>query len=156
MTTDLRADHRLTVVSRSTSATPAQVWAVLADGWLYAAWVVGASRVRDVDERWPADGSRIRHSFGMWPAVIDDETTVVTSVPGQALVLRPKGWPAGEAVVDLRIRSTADGCDLSIVEDAVTGPGTLAPRAVRQRLIAVRNTEALHRLALIAEGRRRG
>lgn len=48
-----------------------------------------------------------------------------------------------------------DACDVSIVEDAVKGPGVLAPPAVRQPLIAVRNREALTRLALIAEGRRR-
>ena len=153
MTTDLRQDPRLSVVTRSTTASSTAVWAVLADGWLYASWVVGASRVRDVDDTWPAKGSQIHHSFGMWPVVIDDETTVLTSVPGQTLVLQPKGWPAGEAMVDLRIRSTANGCELSIVEDAVKGPGTLAPKAIRQRLIALRNTEALRRLALIAEGR---
>ena len=34
--------------SRSIKATPAQVWSVLADGWLYPLFVVGASRMRDV------------------------------------------------------------------------------------------------------------
>ncbi len=29
---------------------------MLSDGWLYASWVVGASRVRDVDPRWPSPG----------------------------------------------------------------------------------------------------
>jgi len=47
------------------------VWAVVSDGWLYANWVVG-SRVRAVDPGWPAEGCRIHHSFGVWPAVIDD------------------------------------------------------------------------------------
>jgi len=42
-----------------------------------------------------------------------------------------------------------------IVEDAVAGPGLVVPRAARQAAIAVRNTEALRRLALIAEGRHR-
>ena len=157
MSRNLRQDQRLAVVTRSTTASPSDVWSVLADGWLYASWVVGASRVRAVDTTWPAAGSRLHHSFGVWPAVIDDETTVCESLPQQMLVLQPKGWPAGEALVDLRIQSTAaGGCELSIVEDAVKGPGTLAPKAARQRLIAARNNEALRRLALIAEGRQAG
>ena len=40
------------------------VWSVLSDGWLYPLWVVGASRMRDVDPDWPAVGSRIHHSVG--------------------------------------------------------------------------------------------
>ena len=53
-------------------ATPADVFAVLADGWLYPSWVVGASRVRGVDGTWPQPGSRIHHSVGVWPLLIDD------------------------------------------------------------------------------------
>ena len=36
-------------VTRDTSATPEQVWAVIADGWTYSQWVVGNSRMRAVD-----------------------------------------------------------------------------------------------------------
>ena len=39
-------------VSRSVAAPAEAVWAVLADGWQYATWVVGASRVRAVDAGW--------------------------------------------------------------------------------------------------------
>lgn len=52
-----------TVINASTD----DVWSVLSDGWLYPLWVVGASRMRDVDEDWPAVGSRIHHSVGVWP-----------------------------------------------------------------------------------------
>lgn len=149
-------DPTLTVVRRHTSVPPSAVWEVLADGWLYASWVVGASRVRDVDLTWPARDSRIHHSFGVWPAVIDDDTVVVESVPDELLVLRPKGWPAGEALVEVRLLpSVAGGCDVSMVEDAVVGPGTLVPKPMRQKAIALRNTEALRRLVLVAEGRHR-
>jgi uncharacterized protein YndB with AHSA1/START domain len=54
-------------ISRPIEATPEQVWAVLGDGWLYAGWVVGASRIREVDPGWPAKGSRIAHSVGSCP-----------------------------------------------------------------------------------------
>ena len=36
-------------VTHQTPARPEQIWAVLADGWTYAAWVVGASRIRAVE-----------------------------------------------------------------------------------------------------------
>ncbi|WP_411285750.1 hypothetical protein [Lapillicoccus sp.] len=70
------------------------------------------------------------------------------------LILQAKGWPLGEARVELRITESGPGaCEVSIVEDAVKGPGTVVPRRVRQGAISVRNHEALRRLALIAEGR---
>ena len=61
-------------VSRPVAAPPEAVWAVLADGWQYGTWVVGASRVRAVDPGWPRAGARLHHSFGPWPAVISDAT----------------------------------------------------------------------------------
>ena len=39
---------------RDSTATPGQVWAVIADGWTYSQWVVGNSRMRAVDADWPA------------------------------------------------------------------------------------------------------
>ena len=40
-------------VSLNVEAPVDAVWAVLADGWSYAGWVVGASHIRDVDTGWP-------------------------------------------------------------------------------------------------------
>jgi len=143
-------------VTRHAEAPASAVWAALSDGWLYATWVVGASRVREVDPSWPAVGSRLHHSFGVWPVVVNDETVVMESVPDRRLVLEAKGWPLGEARVELRIDEAGDeACDVSLVEDAVKGPGLLVPRVARQPLIAIRNREALRRLTLIAQGRRR-
>ena len=61
--------------TRLMHATPEQVWAVLSDGWLYPVWV-GASRMREVDETWPEVGSKLHHSVGAWPLLIDDNTEV--------------------------------------------------------------------------------
>ena len=41
---------------RSMNCSPEDVFAVLADGWLFPTWVVGASRMRDVDAAWPEVG----------------------------------------------------------------------------------------------------
>ncbi len=143
-------------VSRSTSATPDEVFAVLADGWSYATWVVGASRVRAVDAAWPARGSHLHHSFGLWPLVIDDVSTVLEVDPGRLLRLQAKGHPVGEATVEVTLRAEGDGCRVEIREDATRGPGTLVPAHLRQLAIVPRNAEALRRLCLVAEGRSRG
>jgi len=143
-------------IQREVQAPVEAVWQVLGDGWTYATWVVGASRVRDVDENWPATGSRIHHSFGPWPAVIQDYTRAEVSVPERELVLKARGWPVGEARVVLRLTPTsATTCRVTIEEDAIAGPGKLIPAAARQALIGPRNKETLYRLALIAEGRYR-
>ena len=47
----------MSTTTRTVSATPEQVWEVLADGWLYPLFVVGASRT----------GSGTLHR-SMWPA----------------------------------------------------------------------------------------
>lgn len=146
-------------VVHHTSASPSEVWAVLSNGWLYGSWVVGTSRIRAVDAGWPAVGSKVHHSVGVWPLLLDDETTVLEVESGSRLVLQPKGWPAGEARVEVMVardeQRRPHGTIITIVEDAVKGPGALAPRALRQSVIAARNVEALRRLAFVAEGQRR-
>lgn len=141
-------------VTRIADAPPAAVWAVLSDGWLYATWVVGASRIRDVEATWPEPGARIHHSVGAWPALLDDSTSVLAAVTGRELVLRARAWPAGEAVVRLVLDPEPDGRTLiRMTEDAAGGPGRLIPHPVRQALIVPRNREALLRLCLLAQGR---
>jgi carbon monoxide dehydrogenase subunit G len=139
--------------TRLVHATPQQVWDVLADGWLYPVWVVGASRMREVEDTWPAVGAKLHHSVGIWPALIDDNTEVVESVPLQSLSLRARGWPIGEARVDIRLEPVGPETRVTISEDAVSGPGKLAPPPVRGLTLKWRNTETLRRLAYIAERR---
>ena len=67
--------------------TPEDVFRVLGDGWLYPSWVVSASRMRTVEEGWPAAGSELHHSFGVWPALIDDKTVVELWDPPRRMVL---------------------------------------------------------------------
>ena len=45
-------------VSRTIAPHPTGIFAVLADGWSYAGWVVGAAHIRGVDDGWPAVGAR--------------------------------------------------------------------------------------------------
>ena len=143
----------MSVNRRTIAATPAHVWDVLSDGWLYPLFVVGASRMRDVDETWPAVGSRLHHSVGVWPALIDDTTEVLAVEPGSMLRLRARGWPAGEAEVVIRLEANGADTEVSIAEDAVSGPGKLVPKPLRDVQLAWRNVETLRRLAFVAEGR---
>ncbi len=143
----------MSVNSRLVNASPEVVWEILADGWLYPLWVVGASRVRDVDETWPAEGARLHHSVGAWPVLLDDNTEVVECKPGSYLKLRARAWPMGEAAVTLRISAVGATSEVHIEEDAVSGPGSFIPSPLRNAGLHWRNVETLRRLAYLAEGR---
>jgi len=141
------------VNERTINASPEAVWDVLSDGWLYPLWVVGASRMRDVDASWPNVGSRLHHSVGVWPGLIDDNTEVLESEPGRSILLRAKGWPMGEAEVRIELEPADGGTRVRIYEKPVKGPGALVPPVVVGPMMKWRNTETLRRLAYVAEGR---
>ena len=144
----------MVTVTRRMRCPADAVLAVLADGWSYATWVVGTSRIRGVDPGWPGVGSRIAHSAGIWPLVVDDVTVALDWDPGRGrLELQARGWPAGEARVVLRVRPDGDGCLVRLDEDAVRGPGAAVPKPVRTAVLLPRNRETLRRLALLAERR---
>ena len=138
---------------RSMACSPQAVFDVLADGWLYPGWVVGASRMRDVDSAWPAPGSVLHHSVGVWPLMIDDETVSVEWSPPHRAVVRAKGWPIGEARVTIDVRERSGGCIVRLQEDPVEGPGSWIPRFLTDPVLFIRNRETLHRLGYLAEGR---
>ena len=139
--------------TRRMKATPDQVWEVLADGWLYPLWVVGASRMREVYDHWPAAGARLHHSVGTWPLLIDDATEVQEVVPGRSLVLHARAWPTGAAGVTIRLTAIGAETDVTIEEEPVAGPARLIPRPLLDPALAWRNVESLRRLAYLAERR---
>ncbi len=143
----------VTTNERLIETTPQRVWDVLADGWLYPLWVVGASRMREVDHDWPAVGSRIHHSVGAWPILLDDDTVVTECDPLRTLGLRAKALPFGVAGVTLRLSEQGASTRVVIEEDVISGPGRLVPAPVRAPALKWRNVETLRRLALIAERR---
>jgi uncharacterized protein YndB with AHSA1/START domain len=143
----------MSINTRVIAATPDQVWDVLADGWLYPLWVVGASRMREVDDSWPEVGARLHHSVGTWPLLIDDTTEVLEAQPGSYLKLRARAWPAGEANVQIRLSPVGTDTEVTIIEDAVSGPSLLMPQPLRQPALKWRNVETLRRLSYVAENR---
>ncbi|MCG5433925.1 SRPBCC family protein [Mycobacterium sp. MYCO198283] len=139
-------------VTRETTASRAQVWDVLADGWTYSQWVVGNSRMRAVDANWPAPGSKIKHSVGVWPLLLNDETTVEKCVPRSELVLLAKGRPFGEARITLKLTDLPDGgCRIEMTEVPVSGIGRLVPDRLALAGVYPRNRESTWRLAALAE-----
>ncbi|HSU02858.1 MAG TPA: SRPBCC family protein [Nocardioides sp.] len=145
----------MSTTSRTLAATPEQVWSVLSDGWLYPLFVVGASRMREVDDTWPAVGSRLHHSVGAWPLLINDTTEVLEVEEERRILLLARGWPAGQAHVEILLRPTGSSTEVTMVEQATAGPGALIPKPIQDVQLHVRNVEALRRLAFVVEGRTR-
>lgn len=152
MTGPAAADSSLTV-KRNSTATRKQVWDVLADGWTYSQWVVGNSRMRAVDRSWPAPGSKIHHTIGIWPAVINDETVVESCTPEEELVLHARGRPFGGARITLRLQDNETGCLIEMAEVPIGGPLNLIPRRLALMVAIPRNRECTYRLAALAERR---
>jgi hypothetical protein len=143
-------------VTKDVSATPANVFAVLADGWSYSGWVVGNSHIRDVDTAWPAVGTRIHHSAGAWPLQVQDITEVRAMETDRYLELDAHLWRFGAAVIRFRLSPLpGDRCRVEMSEEAVRGPASVVPAAIQALVLRPRNNEALARLGDLAAGRAR-
>jgi polyketide cyclase/dehydrase/lipid transport protein len=138
---------RLTEVELTVAATPERVFAELSDGWNYVGWVVGATHVRDVDQGWPAVGSRIHHRAGSWPFTLSDSTESLLCEPAHRLHLRARGWPLGEALVQIELVGTdADHTRIILREAPSAGPGRWLDNPLVRWALVHRNKESLRRL----------
>lgn len=148
----------MATVQRHIAAHPSEVFAVLADGWLYSGWVVGTSHMRAVEREWPAAGSRLYHASGAWPFVTRDETKVESVTPGRTLELTARGRPFGEAHVsivlsDATARASTDAAStlVTMSETPVAGPGKWLHNPASEALLARRNRESLARLDALVQ-----
>jgi uncharacterized protein YndB with AHSA1/START domain len=144
----------VTEVVRVIAAPPEQVFDVLADGWTFPLWVVGAAHMRDVDRHWPAVGAQLHHSVGSWPFMLEDTTEVLELDHGRRIVLAARAWPFGVARVELVLDPHPEGTTVRMREAAVAGPARLIPGAVQSLLLRGRNRESLERLAAVVCGQR--
>ena len=146
-------DSSLTV-RRHSAATRQAVWDIIADGWTYSQWVVGNSRMRAVDADWPAVGSRIQHSIGVWPLLVNDVTEVQESRPLEELVLLASAGLFGSARIFLRLSDTpTGGCLIEMAEVPVGRPMRWVPDRLALAAVIPRNRECTLRLSAIAERR---
>lgn len=135
------------------AASSSAIWNLLADGWLYASWVVGTVKIRSVDEAWPAVGSKLHHSVGAWPLMLHDETEITECEPGRRLVMQARGWPVGEATVELvLVPDGSTATTVQLAEAPTAGPGSWANNPLFEAVAKHRLEEMLARLARIAEG----
>jgi uncharacterized protein YndB with AHSA1/START domain len=142
---------------RTIRATPQRVFAVLADGWSYSSWVVGAAHIRQVDNDWPAVGARVHHQVGPWPLQIKDQTSVRVVEADRLLELDAHAWPLGAARIRLELQPAGPAATTVVmVEELSSGLGRLLPRRVQSLILNPRNTEALRRLDDLAVHREQG
>lgn len=108
--------------------------------------------MRAVDAEWPQVNSRLHHSFGSWPFLLDDITRVEVFDPPHRMVVRAKGWPLGEARVTIDVKPRGERMVIRLQEEAVSGPGSWIPQPLLDIGLRWRNRETLHRLGFLAEG----
>lgn len=133
-------------------AEPDEIWAVLADPWSYADWVVGSRQILSADPDWPAPGTEFRHKIGLGPLTTSDTTEVLEADPPRRLVLRAKARPLGVMVVVLELEPAGAGTRVTMVEDP-EGAWWLAYPPPMHLPMRLRNDETLRRLARAAAER---
>lgn len=138
-------------VCRTIHAAPERIFAVLADGWSYASWVVGAAHIRAVDDGWPAVGTRVHHRMGPWPLQIEDQTVVREMEPNRLLELDAHAGPLGIARVRLILEPVSDTATrVRMGWMAAAGAARFVPEVVLSLILRPRNLETLQRVDDIA------
>jgi uncharacterized protein YndB with AHSA1/START domain len=143
----------MATVTKHINAPPAAVYEVLSDGWEYSQWVVGTSHVRAVDAAWPQPRSRLHHAVGVWPLVLRDHTEMQEAEPNKRMLMTARGWPVGEAEVEILLVAEGNGTKFTIREEPTGGAGWLLRNPLGDALIYRRNVETTARLAALAERR---
>jgi hypothetical protein len=144
----------VSITERIVRAPAEAVYSVLSDGWSYSDWVVGTSHIRDVDDAWPAPGTRLHHKAGPWPLSIRDRSESLEWEPGRMLLLKVHLWPFGAGHVKFTLDRLDDRATRVTMQEQFThGPLLGVRNRIGDVFLHFRNTEALQRLADIAEHR---
>ncbi len=135
------------------SASPQDVWAVLADGWSYDRWVVGTTAIRGVDRDWPAEGTSLEYTVGLGPVHLDDLTTVRIAEPRRRLELEANAWPLGTARISIEVLPWGQDSVVVIDEHPLRGPGWHLQNPLLEMALSLRNRRMVHNLAELVESR---
>ena len=128
------------------SLSPEQVFAHLTNPWEYPKWLLGASKMRDVDDHWPAVGSNFHHRVGVGPIKVNDRSQVLEIDPPRRLVLLVKARPLFKGKVTFTVEPDGDGSLLTLEEEPAF-PGAKLVRPLVDPPTHVRNKESLENLA---------
>lgn len=131
---------------RSTIAAPmTEVWEALVDVRTYPQWLIGARRIRRVDDGWPAPGTAFHHEVGLGPLRMRDSTRSLAVDPPRYLKLEVRARPLIRAEVTFFLRSTPEGTEVTMEERPLGWHRLLAPLLVP--FVQARNKASLQRLA---------
>jgi hypothetical protein len=146
----------MAITRRTMPLSPDDVWSVWSDGTTYADWVVGTRKIRDVDDHFPAVGSRLHYTIGHFPLRHDSHTEVLAiDEAARRLDLAIQSRPAGRVHVALAVTPTASsGCFVSIDEKPLDGPLKVVHNPLFDLVIKLRNVETLRRLERVAGSHR--
>lgn len=137
--------------TRRMPVRPEHVWSTLSDGRTYSSWVVGTSAIRDVDDAWPAAGSRLHYSVGRWLLRHDGHTEVTSMEDGRCLELEAHAWPLGSVRIEFTLHEDGSGTLVEMVEHPARGAAARLHNRVGDALLRLRNVETLRRLQRVAQ-----
>lgn len=129
-----------------TPCSPDEVFEHLLDPHEYPEWLLGASRVRTVEDDWPSLGSAFHHTIGWGPFGVKDRSEIVAIDRPRRLELHVRATP----LVRGHVTFTVDPCDggslLSIEEEpAARVVGNLV-RPALDPVTHLRNHRSLQKL----------
>ncbi len=113
-----------------TTASPDKVWEVLADGWRYPGWVVGASRMRAVDPAWPAPGARIHIRSDCGRSSSTTTPRFSRRIRGKSLTLLARAKAFGRARIEIQVRPDGVGSVIEMGEHLASPPMSWFPQSV--------------------------
>jgi uncharacterized protein YndB with AHSA1/START domain len=135
----------MSTVEITLAAPRAEVWDALVDVRTYPTWLIGARRIRAVDDGWPGPGTAFHHVVGLGgPLTIADRTTSVAVVPHQHLELEVRARPLIQATVTFDLSDAGDGTHV-VMEEHPIGVHRLASPLLAP-LTQARNRASLERL----------
>ncbi|MDQ1380159.1 MAG: hypothetical protein QOJ71_878 [Actinomycetota bacterium] len=132
-------------------ATAESIFSVLVDPYTYPDWLVGAQRIRSVDDSWPEPGSAFHHVVGFGPIKVADSTRVTSLARPSCLELNARARPFGRVRVRFTLQPVSpapgenDRTELSL-EETPTSPVLRLLTPFLDPGIAVRNDASLKRL----------
>lgn len=139
-------------VEREVHASIDDVYAVLADPDTYEDWVVGAKEIRKWEPSWPQPGSTFHHTQGAAFLQLRDTTSVIVNQAPSRLVLEVRARPVLVAQTEFRLRALDSHRTLvTMLETPTAGFLRAFDNPMLTAATRSRNTEALRRLARIAE-----
>ena len=117
-------------------APPDRVFDVLVDPVTYPDWLVGAQRIKAVDDNWPTVGSRFRHRIGFGPVGVSGSTSVRRCDRPHELCLAAGMGPFGEAAVRFVLAGAPGGTEVLLQEEPAKGLARVSWRLWRSGVSA--------------------